>query len=116
MFINFLVACSSDDSNGEGNETSLVLGTYALTEVNVSIAQDPNEDGTFSVNMVDELPCLNGILTISADGSWNMALTNLNITTVTGDFYPVFCGDSQDYIGNWSFQNTQFKLYVFFNV
>jgi hypothetical protein len=106
----FLGACSSDDSDGDINETPLVVGTYTLTEVNVSIAQDPNEDGTFSINMVDELSCLNGTLAVSADGSWNMTLTDLNITTVTGDFYPVFCGESQDYAGTWSFQNNILNL------
>ncbi len=102
-------ACSSDDGDGS-NENPLVVGTYTLTEINVSIAQDPNEDGTASTNMVEELPCLTGSLSVRADGTWNMTLTEINITTVTGDFYPVFCGESQVYSGNWSFQNNQLNL------
>lgn len=105
-----LASCSSDDGEGLNNETPPVVGTYALTEINISIAQDPNADGTFSVNMVDELSCLNGLLNISADGSWDMSITEVLITSVTGDLYPVNCGNSQEYSGNWSFQNNQLNL------
>ncbi len=51
----FIVGCSSDDSDGDTVDNSAILGTYNLTEVNISIPQDPNEDGTSSTNMVEEL-------------------------------------------------------------
>lgn len=111
LVIPILVAsCSDDDGEATGSATPVVVGVYNLTEVNISAAQDPNEDGIFSTNMLDELSCLNGLLNISADGTWDMNLTEVRITSVTGDLYPVSCGDSQEYSGNWSFQNNQLNL------
>ncbi|MGC1516700.1 MAG: hypothetical protein WA810_14085 [Maribacter sp.] len=107
--IMLVVACSSDDDAGT-QVTPEVVGIYNLTEVNISIAQDPNEDGTFSVNMVEELDCLNGTLAIEADGTWSLRLTQLSINSVTGDFFPVFCGNSLDYSGNWSIANNLLTL------
>ena len=108
----YITGCSSDDSDGDTMDNTAVLGTYTLTEVNISIPQDPNEDGTSSTNMVEELPCLTGELTVSADGTWNMTLVELSISTVTGDFYAVRCADdtAKDYSGRFSFQNNQLTL------
>ncbi len=105
-----LYSCSSDDGGTTPVDNSLVVGTWNLTEVNISIPQDPNEDGTFSTNMVEELPCLTGVLTISEDNTWNLNLTGLNITPVTGDFYAVQCASSFSYSGNYIFQNNQLNL------
>ena len=108
----FIVGCSSDDSDGDTVDNSAILGSYNLTEVNISIPQDPNEDGTSSTNMVEELSCLSGQLSISADGTWDMTLVELSISAVTGDFYAVRCaGDvANNYSGRFSFQNNQLTL------
>lgn len=105
-----IASCSTDNGEGIGNGTPVVVGVYNLTEVNINVAQDPNEDSMFSTNMVEELSCMNGSLNIRVDNTWNMTLTAQNITTVTGDFYPVFCGESRNYSGNWTFQNNQLNL------
>ena len=104
--------CSSDDGEGAMVDNTAVLGTYSLTEVNISIPQDPNEDGTSSTNMVEELPCLTGTLTINADGTYDMDLMNITISTVTGDFYAVRCASEMttNYTGRFSFQNNQLTL------
>lgn len=91
-------------------DLTAVVGTWNLTEVNVNIPQDPNEDGTSSSNMVEELPCLTGVLRLTADSKWNLTLTDLNITPVTGDFYAVQCAESFSYSGNFIFQNNQLSL------
>ena len=82
------VSCSSDDGGTE-MQTAPVVGVWNLTEANISIPQDPNEDGTASTNMVDELPCLTGTLTVDASGVWSPTITKLNISPVTGHF---LCG------------------------
>lgn len=105
-----IFSCSSDDGETIPVNNTLVVGTWNLTQVNISLPQDPNEDGTSSTNMVDELPCLTGVLTINANNTWNLNLTDLNITPVTGDFYAVQCASSFSYSGNYIFQNNQLNL------
>lgn len=65
----FLRACPSDNNgSNEGEESSLVIGTYNLTEVNVSNSEGLNKDGVLSINLLDELSCLDGVLINNADG------------------------------------------------
>ncbi len=110
LFLSFaLISCSSDDSEPE-TEVSAVVGVWNLTEVNISIAQDPNEDGTASTNMVSELPCLTGVLTIDASGVWSATVTDVNISFVTGDFYVVSCAETLNYSGRYVYQNSQLNL------
>lgn len=104
------ISCSSDDSSDSSEDISPVVGVWNLTGVNINIAQDPNEDGTASTNMVDELPCLTGIININANGTWTATITTLNISTVTGDFYVVRCSDILSYSGNYIFTNNQLNL------
>ncbi|WP_282113489.1 hypothetical protein [Maribacter stanieri] len=108
--VMLLSGCSSDDSDDEVDNSALVIGTYNLTEVNVNVAQDVNEDGVSSNNMLDELECLNGILIISDNNTWTLDLVNLDITSVTGDFYAIRCGRTNSFTGKWSFQGSTLKL------
>lgn len=105
-----LVSCSSDDSGDTTAEILPVVGVWNLTEANVNIAQDPNEDGTASTNMVDELPCLTGILAIDASGVWTASITRLNSSPVTGDFYVMSCSGTQQFSGRFSYKNSQLNL------
>lgn len=109
LLVLVFISCSSDDGGAE-TETAPVVGVWNLTEVNISIAQDPNEDGTASTNMVDELPCLTGVLTIDPSGVWSATLTDVNIISVTGDFYVVRCLDNLSYSGRYTYQNGQLNL------
>ncbi|WP_423998449.1 hypothetical protein [Maribacter sp. IgM3_T14_3] len=113
-FITCLVllftGCSSDDGDATTDDSALVIGTYMLTEINVNIAQDVNEDGTASNNMLDELDCLNGTLEINADGTWDLDMVALDITSVTGDFYAIRCGRTDTFTGKWTFQSSVLDL------
>tara|TARA_R110000787_G_scaffold27449_1_gene75988 strand:+ start:36 stop:443 length:408 start_codon:yes stop_codon:yes gene_type:complete len=100
----------SDESSKAVQESPLVIGTYNLTEVNVSVAQDLNEDGVSSINMLDELSCLTGSFTVNADGTWNMDLIELNITSITGNLYDIRCGRSINYAGKWTILNNVLNL------
>lgn len=105
-----LFSCSSDDSNDTSQNLLPVVGVWNLSGVNVSIAQDPNEDGTASANLVDELDCLTGTLTIDPSGVWSATITRPIISPVTGDFYVVSCSESQAFSGRFSYQNNQLNL------
>ncbi|TDS16997.1 hypothetical protein DFQ03_1487 [Maribacter caenipelagi] len=104
------ISCSSDDSETATDDSALVIGTYSLSEINVNVAQDVDEDGTASNNMLDELDCLNGTLTINADGTWDLDLVELDITSVTGDFYAIRCGRTNNFTGKWTFQSSVLDL------
>ncbi|TDT47512.1 hypothetical protein CLV90_1588 [Maribacter spongiicola] len=106
----FFTSCSSDDSEPTTDDSALVIGTYMLTEINVNVAQDVNEDGTASNNILDELDCLNGILEIYADGTWDLDLVALDITSVTGDFYAIRCGRTNNSSGKWTFKSSVLSL------
>lgn len=110
LILFMFLSCSSDDGTDANQEVLPVVGVWNLTEANVSIPQDPNEDGTASSNMVDELPCLSGVLTIDASGVWSATLTRLIISPVTGDFYVVSCSGTQEFSGRFSFQNSVLDL------
>lgn len=104
------VSCSSDDDASTTDDSALVIGTYSLTEINVNVAQDVDEDGTASNNMLDELDCLSGRLEINADGTWDLDLVALDITSVTGDFYAIRCGRTDNFTGKWTFQSSVLDL------
>ncbi|SHJ91386.1 hypothetical protein SAMN04488007_1927 [Maribacter aquivivus] len=104
------VSCLFDDSDTKTDDSALVIGTYSLTEINVNVAQDVNEDGTASNNMLDELDCLDGTLKINADGTWDFNLVELDITSVTGDFYAIRCGRTNNFTGKWTFQSSVLDL------
>lgn len=104
------ISCSSDDDAITIDDSALVIGTYNLTEINVNIAQDVDEDGTSSNNMLDELDCLSGALEIKADGTWSIDLVRLDITSVTGDFYAIRCGRTNNFTGKWTFQSSVLDL------
>lgn len=104
------ISCSSDDENNTNDDNALVIGTYNLTEINVNVAQDVDEDGTASNNMLDELDCLNGTLEINADGTWILDLVELDITSVTGDFYAIRCARTNNFTGKWSFKSSVLDL------
>ena len=108
--IIILGACTSDDGGTDNQETPLIIGTYNLMDVNLSVAQDPNEDGKASVNMLEELSCLTGLLKVNVDGTWEMNLIELNITSITGDLYGIRCGRTINYTGKWSFQSNVLNL------
>ena len=70
--------------------------------------------------MLDELSCLTGLLTVSADGTWDMDLIELNITSITGDLYDIRCGRAINHTGKWTIlsnvlnlNNSEFSTMIF---
>lgn len=103
IILMVLFSCSSDDGGTPVvPESFLAIGAWDLTAVNINLAQDVNEDGTSSTNLVDELPCLSGLLTINSNNTWTARITDVSVTPVTGELYIIDCGNTLSFSGNWS--------------
>lgn len=112
LFFTFLcTSCSKDDDPITSDVNAEVLGTYSLTALNVSPAQDINEDGTTSTNLLDEMNCITGTLILNADTSWNLNIVPVNVTSITGDLFFIACGvDANTSKGTWTLSNGQLSL------
>jgi len=110
LIVLFLVSCGKDDGPSENDDSEKFVGTYPLSAVNISPAQDPNEDGTASTNLLDEMVCINGTLTITADKQWRLNVTRINVTSITGELYFFSCGDNDNSNGTWTSSNNQISL------
>ena len=109
----FLVSCSSDDNGGGGEEEpSPALGTWNLVALNINPAQDIDNDGNPTNNILDELPCATGSIIINEDGTWSSVIENLSITTITGGLFIIRCSGTQTQSsGNWLLQGNQLTLF-----
>lgn len=112
LFSLALLSCSDDDSGPAPNPNfDLVLGTWNLTELTISPAQDINEDGTTTTNILDELPCISARITLNADNTWSYSGNDVIITTITGGLFKFFCSDqSRTAGGNWDIQENLVRL------
>ncbi len=103
--IILLLSCSSDDGD-EPAETSgfELVGTWQLTQINVNEPIDVNNDQIASVNLLDEVPCLEDTLILGQDFKWtSTAVTPAVITAITGNLYNVSCSEVTTTSGNWGF-------------
>ena len=98
----FVLACDvSSDEPALPPPNFDPIGLFDLVEVNISPAQDLNEDGTASTNLLDELDCLTGTLLIDGDLVWTFEQVNLAVTPITGDDFEIDCTDSTTATGTW---------------
>lgn len=117
LFISvILFSCASDDDSGDTNEPAPVIGVWDLVELNISPAQDVDLDGTASTNLLDELSCISGTLTIDALGTWSLTLDGVTITSITGGLFNILCNPAQAFnSGTWAYQNNQLTLFQGFD-
>ena len=107
----FLQGCSNDDSGGGNDVSAELVGTWQLTEVNVSEAIDTNDDGTTTTNLMTEVDCLEDTLILSADASWSSSgIFPANISPITGNLYNVSCSNVLVRGGNWGFSGSSLFL------
>ena len=112
VFTNLFLSCSSDDNSGGTDEPIPVIGTWNLVELNISPAQDIDEDGNASANILDELNCVSGTLVINEVGTWSLSLDGVTITTITGGQFDIRCSTTSGFnSGTWAFQNNQLTLF-----
>lgn len=113
LFLLFfsIVSCSSDDSPAGESEVSKASGTYVLTELNVNPPQDINEDGTASTNLLNELPCISGTLSLRSNGTYGFNLSGITVTSITNGTFFIDCSESRNSDSNWNIQNGLVTLF-----
>lgn len=111
-FVFLLFSCSSDDNGDDEPDISPAVGTWNLVEININPPQDIDMDGDPTSNILDELPCAVGSITIRADGTWDSTIENLSITTITGGLFFITCsGTVTQSSGTWLLQGGQLTLF-----
>lgn len=108
LAVALVVLCSCSDDEGSGSTVNMdVVGQWDLIEVNISSAQDIDMDGTSSTNLLDELDCISGTLTINADESWSFQESDISITSITNNQFFADCSGTINGIGTWTANATQ---------
>ncbi len=117
MALFFLLsACSSGDSPSPLSERELAMGTYTLVEININPAQDINEDGNTTSNVLTELPCATGSLTLTNDGMWTWSFVDINVTPIANGNFKISCtSNTFSSSGSWQVQNNLLTLFDGFN-
>lgn len=113
LFLSLGVLSCSDDDGGAGPNPNfdLVVGTWNLSELTISPAQDIDDDGTTTTNILEELPCISARITLSADNTWSYSGNDVIITTITGGLFKFFCSDqTRTAGGNWDIQGSLVRL------
>ncbi|GMN08888.1 hypothetical protein MTsPCn9_06560 [Croceitalea sp. MTPC9] len=96
-----LISCNITNDDGVPPPNFDVIGLWDLTEINVNPAQDINEDGMASTNLLDELDCISGELLIDGDLLWSLEQTSLQVTTITNGQFNVACSGNVVANGEW---------------
>lgn len=100
--LGILSSCNNDDNNDGGSSSGSIAGTYKLTAFNISAPQDLNNDGTPSVNQMNETACFNNsFMTLNADNTFVYDDKGLDIVT-DGVNELIECYDDGDVTGTWS--------------
>lgn len=108
IFAVFLTACGSDDSGTpETNLNLAVIGEWELVEVNISSSQDIDQDGSSSTNLLDEVDCITGTLTLNSDLTWSLTQSGISITAITNDQFFAQCNSNITGSGTWVGSSTQ---------
>lgn len=114
LFISLAVLSCSDDDGGPANNPNrdLVIGSWNLSELTISPAQDINGDGNTTTNVLSELECnLTGRITINENNTWTFTGNDLVVTTITGGLFFFQCFDnSRNEGGNWDIEGNVLRL------
>lgn len=113
LFLSLTILCCSDDDGGaEPNPNfDLVVGTWNLSELTISPQQDINGNGSFTTNIVEELPCVSAQIILRDDNTWSYSGVDVIITTITGGLFKFFCADeTRTAGGNWDIEGNIVRL------
>jgi hypothetical protein len=114
----FLTSCTNDDDSSNSNDT--LSGTWKLTAFNSTTAYDWNNDGTASINILDEVDCLENETFVFGSNNTvvvnNTSFLDLEIELVIGttDEFTFFV-DCEQEISSFSLMYTRDGNSVVFN-
>lgn len=105
-------SCSAEENRVEPNPNlELARGIWELEELQINPAQDINDDGRSTSNILEELTCLSGTLQINLDYTWTFEGTDVVITTITGGIFKFFCSENlRASAGIWDLNGTSLRL------
>jgi len=95
-----IISCSDDD--GDTESPSEFVGTWDLTEVNVSSSLDLDGDGTSSTNILDETDCITGTFIFNEDSTYQYQQSSFRITLITNGSHYVSCYGDNLATGVWT--------------
>ncbi len=98
-------SCSSDDNAPSNDEKEQAVGSYQLTALNITPAADVNGDGNTTSNVLTELPCATGNLTLNSDNTYSWTFVNVGVTFITGDLFNFSCSNPLSNKGLWEVKN-----------
>lgn len=106
------ISCSNDNGPSSESEISKASGIYELIELNVSPPQDIDGDGSASTNLLDELSCISGTLSLRSNGTYGFNLTGIEVTSITNGQFFIDCGPSRNSESNWNIQEGLVTLFA----
>ena len=118
IVLTFFMSCTSDDDSSSSNDT--LSGTWKLTAFNTTTAYDWNNDGAGSINILDEVDCLENETFVFGSNntvvSNNTSFLDLEIELVVGttDEFTFFV-DCEEDIFSFSLTYTRDGNSVVFN-
>ncbi|MEM8764807.1 MAG: hypothetical protein AAGD88_13395 [Bacteroidota bacterium] len=98
-----IIGCGDDEGgNATPSDEAELIGIYDLVEINVSQSLDIDTDGNSSSNLLDEVPCITGTLTLGANNQWSVEQSNVSVTTITGGLFFADCSGTVSTSGTWT--------------
>lgn len=83
LFIAILYSSCSSDDNNDSSENNIV-GAWTLTEANLVVPIDFNNDGTANQNFITEVPCFEGTLAFTGNGTFSQTFSTVEEVVVNG--------------------------------
>lgn len=84
LFIAILfVSCSSDDDSSSSQNR--LEGSWTLTEANLAVPIDFNNDGAADRNFMEEVPCFEGDITFNANETFTQNFSDAGPQEVNGE-------------------------------
>ncbi len=113
LLLNFtLISCSNDNAPATASEISKASGVYELIELNVNPPQDINGDGTASSNLLDELSCSSGTLSLQSNGTYAFNLVGIEVTPITNGEFFIDCAAERNSNSSWNIQSGLVTLFA----
>ncbi|MBT0607771.1 lipocalin-like domain-containing protein [Aequorivita echinoideorum] len=97
-----MASCSSDDDSSSENS---IVGTWILTEANLAIPVDINQDGTQNRDVLDEFPCFEGSVNFEVNETYTR-----RISTVIPVNEGLDCGPATTNSGTYELNGDQLTI------